>query len=69
MKISKKYYDFMLEDSVVDILEGTTRSGKTTTAINTKFLYKVKTSKQIIYLVWKLVLYFKGRFIIFNNPY
>jgi phage terminase large subunit len=51
MKISKKYYDFILDDSKVDMLEGTTFSGKTTTAINTKFLYKVKTTKRNKHLI------------------
>lgn len=51
MQISNKYYDFVLDDSTVDILEGTTQAGKTTTAINTKFLYKVKTSKRRKHLI------------------
>jgi len=51
MKLSKKYYDFILDDSKVDILEGTTQAGKTTTAINTKFLYKVKTSNRRKHLI------------------
>lgn len=51
MEISKKYYDFMLDDAEVDILEGTTFSGKTTTAINTKFLYMLKKSKRKKHLI------------------
>lgn len=51
MKISKKYYDFLLDDSEVDILEGTTFSGKTTTAINTKFLYMMNKSKRKKHLI------------------
>lgn len=51
MKISKKYLDFCLTDSFVDILEGTTQAGKTTTAINTKFLYMIKKSKRKKHLI------------------
>ena len=51
MKISKKYYDFVLDDAVVDILEGTTQAGKTTTAVNTKFLYMVKKTNRKKHLI------------------
>jgi phage terminase large subunit len=51
MKISKKYLDFVIDNAEVDILEGTTAAGKTTTAINTKFLYKVKTSSRKKHLI------------------
>lgn len=51
MKISPKYYDFLMDDAKVDILEGTTSSGKTTTAINTKFIYKVMTSHRRKHLI------------------
>lgn len=46
MEVTKSYYDFIVTDSKVDVLEGTTQAGKTTTAISTKFLYMVyKTSR------------------------
>lgn len=51
MKVSPKYYDFIMDDAKVDILEGTTSSGKTTTAINTKFVYKVMKSKRKKHLI------------------
>lgn len=51
MQISPKYYDFMIDDAKVDILEGTTSSGKTTTSINTKFIYKVMNSHRKKHLI------------------
>ena len=46
MRISQKYLDLCLTDSKVDVLEGTTAAGKTTTAISTKFVYMVKKTKE-----------------------
>ena len=51
MKISKKYLDFTLTDSFVDVLEGTTQAGKTTTAINTKFIYMIKKTNRKKHLI------------------
>ncbi|MCK4258762.1 MAG: hypothetical protein KAX49_07275 [Halanaerobiales bacterium] len=51
MKITKKYLDFLKTDSEVDVLEGTTQSGKTTTAASTKFLYMIKKTKRNKHLI------------------
>ena len=51
MKISQKYLDICLTDSKVDILEGTTSAGKTTTMISTKFLYMVEHTKEKRHLI------------------
>ena len=51
MKISEKYLDLTTTDSFVDILEGTTKAGKTTTAISTKFVYMVKKTKRKKHLI------------------
>ncbi len=51
MKISEKYLDLAITDSFVDILEGTTQAGKTTTAVSTKFVYMVKKSTRKKHLI------------------
>lgn len=51
MEITQKYLDLCLTDSKVDILEGVTSSGKTTTAISTKFVYMVKKTKEKRHLI------------------
>lgn len=51
MKLNEKYLDFILTDSYVDILEGTTQAGKSITAINTKFLYLIKKSEKKKHLI------------------
>ena len=51
MKISQKYLDICTTDSEVDILEGTTQAGKTTTIMSTKFLYMVKKTKEKRHLI------------------
>jgi len=51
MKITQKYLDFLLTDSEVDVLEGTTQAGKTTTAISSKFLYMIKKTKRNKHLI------------------
>ena len=51
MKISQKYLDICTTDSKVDILEGTTSSGKTTTISSTKFLYMVKHTREKRHLI------------------
>jgi len=51
MKITQKFLDFTLTDSVVDVLEGTTQAGKTTTAISTKFLYMINKTKRSKHLI------------------
>jgi len=51
MKISKKYLDFTLTNSFVDVLEGTTQAGKTTTAASTKFIYMVKKTTRTKHLI------------------
>lgn len=51
MKISKKFLDFTIADSKVDILEGTTQAGKTTTAVSTKFVYMMSKTKRKKHLI------------------
>jgi len=51
LEITNKYADLWETDSFVDILEGTTQAGKTTTAISTKFLYMVKKTKRTKHLI------------------
>jgi len=51
MKVTPKYYEFIATESVVDVLEGTTQAGKTTTAVSTKFLYEVKNTRRLKHLI------------------
>jgi len=51
MQITKRYLDFIRTDSVIDVLEGTTFAGKTTTAISTKFLYMIKKTSRTKHLI------------------
>ena len=51
MQITNKYLDLLKTTSVVDVLEGTTQSGKTTTSVATKFLYMVKTTARTKHLI------------------
>ena len=46
MEVSERYLPFLATESKVDILEGTTQAGKTTTAINTKFIYEIFRTKR-----------------------
>lgn len=48
--LSPKYIDFFFNDSPVEFLEGTTFSGKTTTAMP-KFLFKVAQSKKKLHII------------------
>jgi len=45
-KIGKRYKLFLQTDSEVDVIEGTTFAGKTTTAVATKVLYMIKKTKR-----------------------
>ena len=50
-KLSSKYKDFLkYNDAELEILEGTTASGKTTTGI-VKFLFKVAASNQKLHII------------------
>jgi PBSX family phage terminase large subunit len=51
MEVTNKYLDFILTDSIVDMVEGTTQAGKTTTIINTKFLYMLKKTSRKKHLI------------------